>query len=297
MSSHFTFVKGYQDDKVLSESFIQLAKDTFAIDFTRWLEKGYWTSKYIPYSFVDGDKVIANVSVNLIGLMVDGKKKRGIQIGTVMTHKDYRNNGLSRKLMDHILDEYEGLYDVMYLFANQSVLEFYPKFGFHTVEETIFYVDEEIPKTGDGHGIRKLNGENDLDLQFIYEFAKGRKSTSNIFGTTDTEELLLFYCLNVFSNEIYYLEKEEIIAIYQVTDSKELHIYDIIAKEDVSIRRVLEKIGTHEVQKVIFHFTVVEDDLPIEKEVYKGNNEVLFVKLGDHTELPRYFKHPLTSQA
>lgn len=40
--------------------------------------------------------------------------------------------------MNKVLEEYENKYDYMYLFANESVLDFYHKFGFKPVEEHLF---------------------------------------------------------------------------------------------------------------------------------------------------------------
>ncbi|GIO00553.1 hypothetical protein J5TS2_12210 [Brevibacillus halotolerans] len=57
-----------------------------------------------------------------------------------MTHPDYRNKGLSGKLMHYIIDKYEKECDFIYLFANETVLDFYPKFGFEKLQESSFYL-------------------------------------------------------------------------------------------------------------------------------------------------------------
>lgn len=45
--------------------------------------------------------------------------------------ENYRGRGLSRQLMEHIMATYEDI--PMYLSANESVLDFYPRFGFERV--------------------------------------------------------------------------------------------------------------------------------------------------------------------
>lgn len=45
-----------------------------------------------------------------------------------MTHPDYRGQGLAKKLLEHVIAKYEDQYDFLYLFANDTVLDFYPKF-------------------------------------------------------------------------------------------------------------------------------------------------------------------------
>lgn len=109
--------------------------DKYGFDFEEWYQNGYWKDRYIPYALLDGNNVITNVSVNIIDFFVMGEKKTCIQIGTVMTDKEYRNQGLNRFLMKKVLEEWRERCDVIYLFANDSVLNFYPKFGFVSVPE------------------------------------------------------------------------------------------------------------------------------------------------------------------
>ena len=52
-----------------------------------------------------------------------------------MTKETYRDQGLSRRLIEEILKDYQGKVDMIFLFTNETVLEFYPKFGFSRVME------------------------------------------------------------------------------------------------------------------------------------------------------------------
>ena len=65
-----------------------------------------------------------------MNLIVNDKTVNGIQIGAVGTLPEYRNKGLSKYLMDLVLDKYQDSTDISFLFANETVTEFYPKFGF-----------------------------------------------------------------------------------------------------------------------------------------------------------------------
>jgi GNAT superfamily N-acetyltransferase len=65
-----------------------------------------------------------------MNLNVFGEKKRYIQLGTVMTHPDYQGQGLSRVLLKKAIADYRDKCDLIFSFANNSVLNFYPKFGF-----------------------------------------------------------------------------------------------------------------------------------------------------------------------
>ncbi|WP_409275288.1 GNAT family N-acetyltransferase [Neobacillus sp. SCS-31] len=290
----FTFVKGYREDPVLRESFFSLARSVFGIRFDRWYEMGFWTDKYIPYSYSDGENIIANVSVNRIGLVMDGVERRGLQIGTVMAHPDFRRQGLSRRLMEFVLDDFEGMYDVMYLFANQSVLDFYPKFGFVQKKEFLFSLPYRRHREASGL-IRKLNMEDVRDRQFLFQFAKRRVQVSQRFAAIDTEELLMFYCLNVFSHCIYYLEDEECIAIYE-EEAGELQLFDLIGISLVDLHSIVAKIAGKNTERIVFHFTPEDVGLPVESDTFQGS-ETLFVRTAEGVFLPEKFKHPLTAQA
>lgn len=124
----YKFIKQLKNNSILRSSFFELAKNTFGLSFENWYEQGFWTDKYIPYSIIDGDKVISNASVNVMDMIYGGSLKRFIQIGTVMTEPEYRNRGLCSFLIKEILSDWCGKCEYIYLFANSTVLDFYPKF-------------------------------------------------------------------------------------------------------------------------------------------------------------------------
>ena len=119
-------------------AFFALAQQVFDLSFQNWYEQGWWGERYIPYTFFEGGRAVANASVNLIDTMDDGRPKRYIQIGTVMTHPDFRGLGLSRRLITTLLTDWMERCDGIYLYANDTVLDFYPKFGFIQAEEPAF---------------------------------------------------------------------------------------------------------------------------------------------------------------
>ena len=84
---------------------------------------------------MDGNKLVANESVSIMKINILEEERIYIQIGTVMTDEEYRNQGLSRFLMEKVLSEWENKCDCIYLFANDTVLDFNPKFGFERVYE------------------------------------------------------------------------------------------------------------------------------------------------------------------
>ncbi|MBS4199238.1 GNAT family N-acetyltransferase [Bacillus sp. FJAT-49732] len=288
------FIKDYKGDEGLRKSFNALANNIFGIDFEEWYQKGFWGSHYIPFSYANGDQVIANVSVNILHLMIDGETRKAVQIGTVMTHPDYRNKGLSAALMHKVLQEYEKKSDFIYLFANQSVIDFYPKFGFEAVEEYEYSMEfrsNETPSVS----VPKLDVKNVNDLHFIQQFAFERIPLSQKFSTDNAIGIFMFYCLNVFPDDIYFLEKENVIVLFK-KEHDHLHIFDIVSKNEFNIQQVLRKITDDSIRKIVFHYTPDYPNIQVERKKYSGS-DVLFVKSTSQHRFPLQIKHPLTSQA
>ena len=203
----YKLVKQVRDEDALRESFMKLAAETFDLSFESWYQTGYWSDKYIPYCLVDGQTVIANVSVNLMDVKFTGEKKQYIQIGTVMTAKDYRQQGLAKQLLNEVLKDYRNA-DGIYLFANDTVRDFYPKFGFEAVTECKTSL-EVVPMTSDFKKLSMDNKENRQLLQHLYQ----QGNPFSKLGVTDNYGLLMFYCADFLKDCVYYSAKRQLIVV------------------------------------------------------------------------------------
>ncbi len=99
----YTLKSAYQKDEKSRKAFNQLAVKTFDLSFEDWYQASYWNERYRPYTLFEEGKAIANASINLMDFKINDAIQRFIQIGTVMTDVAYRNQGLSRFLMETIL--------------------------------------------------------------------------------------------------------------------------------------------------------------------------------------------------
>lgn len=290
---NYKLVSDYRNNKDLRASFNELAINSFEIDFRGWYNKGYWNDKYIPYSFVDGGKVIANASINKISVVIKGKTYNGIQIGTVMTDHRYRSKGLAKQLMWHILQLYKDSCDFIYLFANESVLDFYPKFGFTRLDESEYSLNLEkssIMRKMDTR-LKKLTIEKDLAL--LENFAKNRYINSMILDVKHNEALLMFYFTIVFSEVIFYIDDLETIVLME-HEEETLHVYDVISLNQQNIEAVLENIIFESTKKVVFHYTPASLIEGMEVITMPDDDDALFV-LSDTPLLNGNFKFPITS--
>lgn len=293
--SNYQLISDYRHIQNYKKSFYELAKSTFGIDFKEWDERGGWNDRYICYSYVDEEQIIANVSISKMNIVIHQKEYNAIQIGTVMTHPDYRNQGLSGKLMNHILAKYEYQCDFIYLFANASVLDFYPRFGFKRMQESCFSLKTSLLRTSQTSSVRVLDTNNPDDFLIIQRIAGNRGPVSSTLGVTNVEGLLLFYFLVVFNDSIYYIEEDDVIVLFKKEDHQ-LHLFDIISTSRIELYSIVNSILSPEISVIHFHFTPDDPKDLIEAVYTTQNDDTLFVR-PFIKDLPKHFMFPITSHA
>ncbi len=277
MNRRYRIIKGYQKDDKLRKSFNSLAKSIFSLNFEPWYEQGYWQDNYIPYSILDGERVVANVSISPMKFVYSFKEIQLIQLGTVMTDPFYRNQGLIRQLMREIERNYEKKTDGYFLFANKSVFEFYPKFGYEKIKEYEYFkdVNQDTERTAENISIKNTEERR------LFEDAIRTGFGQSIFYLKDNLSLTIFYIINFMSQNIYKIKSEKAYAIAQI-DNEVLYLYDIIAGKQVDLDKIIGAFG-REIKRVILGFT------PLIKEGYGCKvmpqiEDTLFVK-GDALEI------------
>lgn len=271
----YQLVKDYKENKNLVKSFNNLTEKIFGFNFIEWQDNGFWTERYIPYSLVDGEKVISNVSVNLMDFILDGTKKHYIQIGTVMTDKEYRGQGLCRYLMEYVIREYHDKVDGIYLFGNDKVINFYPKFGFIPSKE---YQYTKTICSNSNIEVEKIDMLNLLNRERFLSYVKD--SISNDRFTMDNWGLIAFYLLN--GQSIYYLAKEDVYILANV-ESEKLFIHQVISKHRINLDTVINAFGS-KIREVKLGFTP-HDTSGYEVKVYAEEDCTLFILGCDLTQI------------
>lgn len=288
---NYIFTNSMKEDNALRRSYNSLAEKTFGLSFEEFYQNGYWTDKYIPYSLIDEGKVIANASVNILKSFYNGQEKRCIQIGTVMTDSDYRNQGLSRYLIERILSEWEESCDTMYLFANDSVLDFYPKFGF--VKAVEYQCSSPITPTKGR--VRKLN----MSLASDREFLKRYYSKSNPYSALaikDNYELLMFYCTSLMKDCVYFLEDFNAVIIASNKDEI-LTCYDIYSDGNHAMIEMVSRVAESQIRTVVFGFTPAEH-AAFHSRILEEEDTTLFVLKGkDNWFVNHQMMFPVLSHA
>lgn len=248
-------IKSYQNQAGLRCSFNHLAGKTFdGLSFESWYQNGYWSHRYHPYSIVINNEVIANVSVNLMDFLWNGQKKHLIQLGTVMTDERFRRQGLIRQIMDRIDREYSQTADGIYLFANDNVLDFYPRFGFRRAMEYRF--TKSFSSTLECRMVPvPMKAKEDWDK---LEEAMNQSVPYSSFHMVDNNNLILFYVTGFMQENVYYDGAHDAYVIAGI-DEDTLTVHNIFSKERYPLDDILAAFGS-KIKKVILGFTPLETE-------------------------------------
>lgn len=245
----YKIVKNYRDNEALRLSFDALSKETFGLTFEDWYQNGFWRENYIPYSVVKDGEVISNVSANTMEFLMQGKKCRVLQLGTVMTKEAYRNQGFIRLLMEEIKADFAGKVDGMFLFAGADVVDFYPKFGFEKAKEFQYFK-------------AVCNKEESIawqiPMQDKSEWAKLEEAVcKNVnygqFHMANYSELVMFYVTKFMRNNVYYINELNAYAIAEV-EEEALFLHGYYSEKPVELDAIIQAFGSA-VKQVTLGFT------------------------------------------
>jgi GNAT superfamily N-acetyltransferase len=266
---NYCIEKNYRNNDVLRASFNRLAEKTFGLNFENWYQNGFWKDNYIPYSVVIDGEVVSNVSVNACNMNYKGRIVKLIQLGTIMTDNDYRGKGYARALMEEVIKDYDGKVDGIYLFANDSVLEFYPKFGFKEAKEYQYTKEVTISDECKAQNI-PLKGKDDFDRAIKILDTNEQNAQLYMVGNSG---LYMFYLSQFMTENLFYIEECGSYAIAEMEDDT-LILHTIIGNGAVD--EVIRAFGS-QVKKVILCFTP-KDTSDFEKSELHEEDTTFFVQ-------------------
>lgn len=282
----YTFIKEFKDTAKYREGLNRLAEATYGFHFEEWYQRGFWGDRYRPYSLLHNGIVVANISVNPLEFQAEGNRCKALQIGTVMTDIAYRGRGLSKALMNIVLEEYEKEFELIYLYANDTVLDFYPRFG--------FIQEEEFGHIGCAHSTTKrydfvkLNLKEEKEKELLLRLVRQTKPCSR-YAMLDNPGLIMFYLDSFLSENIYYCEELSLAAVAEY-EGDTLKLIDVFCEYEFDLKEVINSLLTATKMRIILGFTPFDttdyECVPLREEgttfFTKGRN---FLKQGRFPEL------------
>ncbi len=273
MDVEYTFMKEYRDITKYREALNRLTNATYGFHFEEWYQQGFWGDRYRPYSLLHNENIVANVSVNPMEFQVKEKKCKALQIGTVMTDIAYRGRGLSRELMNIVLEEYEKDFDFIYLFANDTVLDFYPRFGFVQEEELIHfgYTSANTRR----YDFVKLDLREENKKELLLRLVRQAKPCSE-YAMLDNSGLVMFYLNSFLSENIYYCEELSLAAVAEY-EGDTIKLLDVFCEKEFNLKEVINSLAAGTGMKIMLGFTPL-DTTGFECTPLMENGTTLFTK-------------------
>lgn len=272
-------VSNYMRDDTLRHALNDLTKKTFGFDFESWVTGGYFEGDYIPYSFIEDGTIISNVSANRMTFLQNGVEKNYIQIGTVMTDKAYRRQGLAKKLMDHVVKQYKDDCDGFYLFANLDAVDFYNKCGFSKETEYRYSVKNEFCMRKSAGEIFMPVNTGDKQMKQKYMDMVRRSAVNSSLEQLNKFGLQMFYTADM--ENIYYAKDMDCFIVADMEENT-LLLQSIICENYVTLLDVLQRVRG-EYHKCQLGFTPALKDMDIcVAEQYDGADDYRLFYLGEH---------------
>ena len=240
-------------DPDLRNAYFEYVETVFpGANFRTWYDLGFWVHDYTPHCVVDRGRIVANVSAARMRLIVDSQEFRAVQLGAVGTVPAYRGRGLARLLMQHVLAEYDASSDLCFLFANDEVLDFYPRFGFERRTETRFISTTDLPEPS--YAARRLDLNREDDLELARSVVNRRLVLTRRLGAGGYGWVTFWHFLSLYPENLHYID--EVDAIFVVSERNgQAHIHEVIYTRAFDLASVLPRVlRGPRIQSVSFHF-------------------------------------------
>jgi GNAT superfamily N-acetyltransferase len=278
-------------DAALHEAFLRYVPRVFpSIDFRAWHARGGWTDRYRVFALFDGEEILASASLFQMDLVLEGQRVRGQQLGAVGTLDSQRGRGFSRAVMERLLAHTRDD-DLVFLFANDSVLDFYPRFGFSRMREQVFRMPFEARPAGEP--LRTLDLSVAEDRACLARIAARAEPVTQRFGARDYGSVVLWYACNFFPRALRHVpELDAVIAVAQQGDR--LHVLDVQAPGPLDLRALVPRLIEAPITSLELFFTP-ERLLPAAAPSAEYTESPLFVR-GPHRLPAGPFKYPVFAQ-
>ena len=273
-------------------SYFDLAKKVFRLDFAPWYESGFCGDNFIPYTLYDGEIAVASVGVAVSDFKWQNRIKRYAQISTVMTDPEYRGMRLSTWLMELALKEWEEKSDLVYLYANDSVLDYYTRFGFEKVEGYTY----KFPIFRQSGQFRKLNLSNPGDTLLLTSKYASFNNPYSVVTMENNLSLLMFHCITFLRDNIYYVEQFDAVVIAEY-ERDTIFVYDIYTNATCGMGDILGVLAAENMKTAVLGFTPnIANNCVCEKSEEK-NTTIFTLKAKDNIFLTHQITLPFLSRA
>ncbi len=235
------FRTDYWQDHAARAEFQAFIRRIHGLDFTAWERAGYWDRLYRPFSFFDGDRLVASTCLYSMDMVVAGARRRVAQISGVGTLPEFRRQGLNRRLTELALEWARPEHDFVFLFADEEAFPFYAATGFRPVQEHFPRLRAPGGGSGEVPGLRRLDMELEEDRALVHRLGAARTPVSARLGVLNLE-LLMFHALYPLREHLHHLPERELIVAFE-RDEEGLRLFDLVGSDLPPLPELLPELG------------------------------------------------------
>ncbi|MCX7773103.1 MAG: GNAT family N-acetyltransferase [Clostridia bacterium] len=262
-----TVHNGTTATKAYKDSLNVLMQEVFGFSFEPWHNRNFWNQDYESFSISDGDTMLANISAYKMKLLINGEVKEYIQLGAVATKEGYRNKGLSREIMEYIMVKYS--HTPKFLFGGDSVINFYPKFGFKPVAERQPFLPCTLAPMG---SLEKLH----VDDPRVEDYLSHRTQFSKVFDCSNAYPVHWFHIMGMNAEHLYEIPALDVMLV-AYKNGEALVLQDVVAKRPMRLEAILPYLDFEGVSRIDFGFNPDWLGLDYETKPFKIEDSTLFV--------------------
>lgn len=195
-----------------------------------------------------------------------------------MTDEAYRRQGLAKKLMDHVVNQYMDSCDGFYLFANLDAVDFYDKCGFSREMEYRYSVKNEFcMRKSAGEIFMPVNTADEQMKQKYMDMVR-RSAANSSLEQLNKFGLQMFYIADM--ENVYYSTDMDCFIVAEIEENT-LLLQSIVSENNVALMDILQRVRG-EYHKCQLGFVPAMKDMDIcTAEKYDGADDYRLFYLGE----------------
>lgn len=208
---------------------VDLVADVFGIDLGAIDRLGLWHPGYRAFSYLEGDRIVANVSLRPLRLMVAGRIVRAAQFHAIATRPAWRRRGLFGDLMARALRHAAVRFDPLLLFTESPAL--YQPFGFRLLAEHRFRGTLQCAAIAPPRaGWRRLDPGDPDDIRLVRRLHASRLPVSARCAVRDNDDVLILNALAHPAWRLLYLPEHAALVVQDGGPGMP-RLLDLVARE------------------------------------------------------------------
>ncbi len=241
--------------------------------FRRWAQMGGWNDSYEVFALRNDRQLVSIIGAMEMHFLFGGVEHGGAQLGAVGTLPDFCGKGLSRHLMKRVLAEYSAPEKPVILFANDTVLDFYPRFGFRPVAQKRFMLARSLQPAV--RPIRRLDLAIRADRALLADYCARAASIKDEFAARDYFPIMLW---NLIQNPRHVVLTDDLAAVLVVSRVNQwLIVHDVYAPSVFDLMPVLASTIDAPVEGIEFCFNPGEGLAAMTVKVEKYSEDPCFL--------------------